>query len=112
MVDFNKPLKTRSGKRARVVATDCKHDTYPVIALVERTPGREEPHSYTRDGAYISVGEESGLDLVNGPEEHEVKVTFFRNNDGTLSPAFYMNGDRVGNFGVVAIQTVNVTVPA
>jgi hypothetical protein len=111
VVNLNKPVQTRSGQKARIVATDCKHNIYPVIALVERTPGREEPYSYTVDGQYIG-GEESGLDLVNAPEQHEVRVSFLRVESGKIYPATYRDGDRIGECHVVAIETVKVTVPA
>lgn len=67
MLDLTKPIKTRSGKAARVIATD-RHTIspvpYPIIALVRQGSGSEVPYSYTRDGEFLH-GAVSPDDLVN-----------------------------------------------
>jgi len=64
MIDFNKPLKTRSGLNVRIICTDRKGD-WPVIGLVEVAPGKEQCLSWKHDGrAHACPGED---DLVNTP---------------------------------------------
>lgn len=65
--DPSKPVQTRDGRAARIVATDRKSNHYPIVAFVE-SGDEEYCHTYTTDGRYHFVGEESPSDLVNLPE--------------------------------------------
>lgn len=64
--DPTKPVKTRDGRPARIVATDARSD-YPVVALVEDNHGHEVIRSFTARGQVVDYGTASH-DLVNIPE--------------------------------------------
>lgn len=66
--DPTKPVRTRDGTPARIIATDAKGE-YPIIALVG--DDEEDPFTFTAEGRYWTGNEESGQDLVNAPETVE-----------------------------------------
>lgn len=75
-LDLTKPVQTRDGRKARIIATDRK-SANPVVALVELVTERGECEmtcSYTLDGSYYTSGTVTKSDLVNVPEE---KVWFY-----------------------------------
>ena len=70
-LDINKPVQTRGGKPARIIATDVK-SPYPIVALVKVCINNNEEFennvSYTKDGkCFASQAEESPNDLINIP---------------------------------------------
>lgn len=70
-LDVTKPVQTRSGLPARIVATDFKHPNVKmqlVVIFTDKT-GNEFLRARTRDGKYYSDGyTESDFDLVNAPQ--------------------------------------------
>lgn len=69
MIDFDKPVQTRSGVPVRVLCTDAP-GPQPVVGIV---PG-EDPgvEVWSLDGSYVPAGtrgarEPSGRDLINVP---------------------------------------------
>jgi hypothetical protein len=72
MIDWNKPVQTRAGLKARVLATDLRTDAidrYPVVVGVTDAIGTREQVWYVReDGSVSSLGETSENDIVNVPE--------------------------------------------
>jgi hypothetical protein len=70
MIDWNKPVQTRDGRKVRVVCTDVRHPAYPILALVTHYAGHEESTGYTQEGFYYSHKNETPSDLVNVPQRH------------------------------------------
>lgn len=69
--DPTKPVQTRDGRKARILATDLKDPNYPILAAVTlpRT-GLERPIVYTSEGKWsLSRNCFSESDLINIPEE-------------------------------------------
>jgi hypothetical protein len=66
-IDFTKPLRTKSGKKARVIVTTAK-GSYPLVVLLEDPYGEETPESYTINGKYYDDGSLSSDDLENVSE--------------------------------------------
>lgn len=71
--DPAKPVRTRDGRPARIVATDAKIDEYPIVALVLDEDGREHNEGYTAEGRYYGPSvygspKDHPTDLVNVPE--------------------------------------------
>lgn len=62
--DPTKPVKTRDGRKARILATDLKDDTYPIAAAVTQADGTEFVLSYMGDGKTS----DPTSDLVNLPD--------------------------------------------
>jgi hypothetical protein len=77
-LDVNRPVMTRDGRKARIIATDAKGGDFPIIALVECTGG-ESTEGYKADGSYLVERREHGLDLINVPERrtYERRVSFY-----------------------------------
>ena len=59
---------TRDGRKARIVATDCKDADYPVVALLESDEVGEEVQSFTPSGAFDRRGD-SSRDLIREHRE-------------------------------------------
>ena len=69
--DPTKPVQTRDGRKARIIATDAVDPIYPIVALVTQKAGEERPERYTSTGRYYSDGDIlRPTDLVNVPEKH------------------------------------------
>lgn len=68
MLDINKPVQTRDGRKARIICSDMKGD-YPIVACVEINDKVEEEGSFTENGNFLCSREQSS-DLINAPEKH------------------------------------------
>lgn len=88
--DPKKPVTTRDGRKARIIATDRKSwdNDFPMIALVE-DDDTENMQTYTSDGKYL-MGEPSDEDLINVPESIVRYVNVYR---GDNSEKFYSGGE-------------------
>lgn len=75
MLDLNRPIQTRSGKRVRIIATDVKGDTEnKIIALVDH--GDEEILAIrTVDGFILPDSAEHPEDFVNVPLREKLYVS-------------------------------------
>lgn len=66
-----KPVRTRDGRKARIVCFDRKVLLYSVIALIEEPDGEEDIVLYSKDGHYEPDGTLCELDLMMFPEKKE-----------------------------------------
>lgn len=76
-----KPVCTRNGRKARIIAFDAENNSHPIIALV-KTDYIEKPYSYSEKGEYQYDGVESRHDLMMLPEKKEGYVNVYRTCDG------------------------------
>lgn len=73
--DPTKPVQTRDGRPARIIAANIKHPKYPIAAvyLGDSSLG-DTPHeivaTYTKDGLYVEE-DKRPVDLVNVPTKKE-----------------------------------------
>lgn len=77
MLDFNRPIQTRYGRKARILATDRRVDSDAGDSLVVAIDmGRYESiHTYFPDGSYNgAISSLSPMDLINVPEKVEAWV--------------------------------------
>ena len=75
----SRKVVTREGRNVRILCTDKKGTDYPIVALVEtQTKDVEETSSFTKDGNWSIVGENSINDLCFAPEKHEGYVNICR----------------------------------
>ena len=81
----SRKVVTRDGRRVRVICTDMKSTTYPVVALIENGSGYEQLITFSKNGEY-AVNESSRSDLFFAPEKHEEQITVERFNPNTLKP--------------------------
>lgn len=78
MIDFTKPLRTRDGRKVRILCTDRKGWT-PIVGLIIDDSG-ETIETWSSDGAFKRDGSKNNpLDLVNS-------------NDGTFWVNVYSGG--------------------
>ena len=71
MIDFDKPVQTRDGRKVRILCTDGPGDT-PIIGLVD---GNSYPSIWKEGGKHAS----SPTDLVNVPETRVVWLNVEKN---------------------------------
>lgn len=95
MTDLTKPVQTRDGRMARVLATDLlgadsggpgyegSYDT--VVVAVTQENGRETVYTYQPNGRYWTGSSDIDLDLVNVPEKDERFVNVYRTEKGSTS---------------------------
>lgn len=86
LFDPTKPVKTRSGSPARILATDLQGGR-PIVAAVMGLDGGETLYRYGADGLHFSASRElNALDLINPPEKRGTWVYLYRDFAGQLSP--------------------------
>lgn len=69
MFDPTKPVQTRNGRKARIIATDRSSPDFPIVALVEDECGGEQIVGFTSTGKWCKVDQDGPADLINIPEE-------------------------------------------
>ena len=85
----SRKVVTRDGRRARIICTDRRDLNYPIIALIETSPGKEMAYSHTKDGRHC-VDCSDIFDLFFAPEKHEGWINVYRINDShTYAGAVY-----------------------
>jgi hypothetical protein len=77
--DPNKPVQTRDGRKARIIATDAAGD-YPIVVLVTED-GIEQAAQHRADGTWHASGRH---DLINVPERRTVEDCMGLDSDGYL----------------------------
>ena len=90
MIDMDKKYRTRDGRAVRVLCTDMKNPTYPVIALIEDVSKNGETleyfGSFTSEGCASSTCEANDRDLVEVPPYDGFKIdepVMVRDNAGS-----------------------------
>ena len=74
MLDINKPIQTRDGRKARIICTDrAGEDEDTIVALIGKD---EDPYTYRSDGSYSENCQPA--DLINVPEKHVRYVWMFK----------------------------------
>lgn len=71
MIDFNKPVQTRDGRKVRILCTDCKSPLYPVVTLIKCENGSEQIVAHTLEGVWLVGSAPHRNDLVNVPQRHK-----------------------------------------
>ena len=72
----SRKVVTRDGRKVRIICTDMKSTTYPVVALIENGNGYEQLTTFSKNGEY-AVNESSRSDLFFAPEKHEGWVNVY-----------------------------------
>ena len=67
-LDFSKPVQTRDGQPVRILCTDRKGTSYPVIGLVLVSDHREDVSSWTAGGVYSLTEDPCPMDLIQAPQ--------------------------------------------
>lgn len=77
----DRQIITRDGKSVRILCTDRKHPTRPIIALVQIDKCKEAYSSYTEDGSWVDSTSRPN-DLFFAPEKHEGWVNMYKIRSG------------------------------
>ena len=89
----SRKVVTRDGRRVRVICTDMKNTTYPVVALIENcSSGFEQVITFSKNGEY-EVNESHNLDLFFAPEKHEGWINIRRSD----SNGYYIGQNKLYN---------------
>ena len=103
-----KTVRTREGRRARIICFDRRRDKFPIVALLD---GCNEEHSevaetFTNEGLY-EIGEKSSNDLMMFPEKKEGWVNIYKSDNGTYytGAIFYKKNDALVNTSEIEITT-------
>ena len=88
---LKRPLRkvvTRDGQSVKIHCTDFDDNVYPIIARVE---GDAFSTSFTKDGKYHELGNDSKYDLFFAPEKYEgwVNVYLDADNDSYVGNWIY-----------------------
>ena len=78
----SRKLVTRDGRKARIICTDMKNTSYPIVALITDKKVGEFCIEYTSDGKFRDLNIEYTLDLFFAPETHEGWINVYRYSDG------------------------------
>lgn len=71
-IDFTKPVQTRDGRPVRIICTDAKNSTHPIVGVVVSTSdGKEYPRCWTKEGEFISGRGELDMNLIQVPQRHK-----------------------------------------
>ena len=79
--DPNREIITRDGKSVRILCTDRKHPTRPIIALVQIDKCQEAYSSYTEDGSWVDSTSRPN-DLFFAPIKKEGWVNMYKIRSG------------------------------
>jgi hypothetical protein len=102
--DPTKPVQTRDGHAARVLAMDIKHPDFTIVAAVSCGDNYEVVGQYLRDGR-ATAGGPIGRDLVNIPQKYVVWVNVYRHGgSGRLHGEFFASREQAD--GDAALQLI------
>ncbi len=111
--DPTKPVQTRDGRKARILATD-KTGGQPIIALVQDPLSRCcQPHeiaeSFCSDGRYFPYGtDESSKDLVNIPQKIVQWINIYKKTGVGCAHATREEADNIAMIDRVACIRIEV----
>ena len=103
----SRKVVTRDGRSVRVICTDMKSTTYPVVALREDGSGYEQIFTFSKNGEY-AVNESSRNDLFFAPEKHEGWVNVYRDFDDMMCGSVFATEEDAKCNAKTAIATVKV----
>ena len=101
---------TRDGRNARIICTDMKSTTYPVVALIKDGSGYEQLFTFSKNGEY-AVNESSRSDLFFTPEQHEGWINVSREEYGYEGGLIYdskEDAEKIAKVNKCCIATVKI----
>lgn len=69
-LDVTKPVRTRDGRKARILCSDFVSKDFPIVAAVTQDDGTEATNYYTLAGCYWRSESACSDDLINIDELH------------------------------------------
>lgn len=68
---------TGTGRNVRILCTDRRNTKCPIVALIEDEDEPDEVRTFTKDGNWSILGDETPIDLFFAPERHEGWVNIY-----------------------------------
>lgn len=93
-VDWDKPIQTRSGKKARFIGMR-NHPTYPRVVAVTHYTDRhctnayEHIDTYTEDGIAYKEQMQHPNDIINVPERHVLWLNCYSGAEGEVAHCYW-----------------------
>jgi hypothetical protein len=100
MLDFTKPIKTRSGKDVEILTTNCR-GKYCVYGNVE---GRGNTSAWAIDGLYLCESQPDELDLLNVPDTIVKYINVYDAEEWMLHPSRAAADTAAASFRVACIR--------
>ena len=97
MIDFNKPVQTLDGRKARVLCTDLTNPEYPIAVEIIHNNLPASLIAYPEDGKFDG-NRTSPADLINVPETRVVWVNMYPSAVGTAIAFGYETNDIADEF--------------
>lgn len=106
MIDFNKPVQTRDGRKVRILCTDGQHPIFPIVGFI----GDEaDVYEWTRDGAYNDQSfRQEDVDIINVPERVERWLNIYPGNVGSINSS-RKNADESVDSSARRIGVIRIT---
>ena len=100
---------TRDGRKVRIICTDMKSTTYPVVALIENGSDYEQLITFSKNGEY-AVNESSRSDLFFASEKGEGWVNIYKSKyDGYDLSQVYQRKEDAENEKYINDSDVYIT---
>ena len=106
----SRKVVTRDGRRARIICTDMKSTTYPVVALIEDGSGYEHLNTLSKNGEY-AANESSVNDLFFAPEKHEGWINVSREEYGYEGGLIYdskEDAEKIAKVNKCCVATIKI----
>ena len=104
-----KPVCTRDGRKARLIAVNLNSKTYPLAAVIENNGEENEVHNYTSDGL-ATYGTLNHADLMMLPEKKEGWVNVYKDGDNNYRSTIYTNEKvALSRKGSACITTIKIS---
>lgn len=104
-----KPVCTRDGRKARIIAADLNNKTYPLAAVIENNGEENEVHNYTSDGlATYGTLNDADLMIITEKKGGWVNVDKRSNGDVIISKPYSTRDEAIHNSTELTIDTVNM----
>ena len=77
----SKKVVTRDGRNVRIICTDAKLESTPIVAMVDKGDGNKESLvTYTKDGKFMGYID-ANCDLFFASKKHEGWMNVYRDRD-------------------------------
>lgn len=86
-LDLSKPVQTRDGRPVRILCTNLRSATFPVVGIASHADGSESAYTWTAEGFFLGVNKNSEADLINTPPKMvkvQAEVRLFRGSNGNV----------------------------
>ena len=104
----SKKVVTRNGRKVRIICTDAKLESTPILALADQGDGDKEALvPYTKDGKFLS-DIDANCDLFFATEKHEGWVNIYSGSKKFGGEIYYTENDAKNSASASVVATVKI----